>query len=380
MTETRFFSNRIVTPDGVVSGEMVIQGGRIVSVDARGSEPRHALDWADDIIIPGLIDIHTDNLEKHFMPRPGTRWDSFGAALAHDAQCAAAGITTVYDSLSLSGAKNGLDRGEALPEMMEAVSRAAAAGALKADHRLHLRCEVSNPYLMDLVAQHIDNPALALFSVMDHAPGQRNAGGLEGWRTKWRRQGKSEAEIDAQLAETMERRDTANAPRRRAEIAAIAQKAALPLASHDDSCEAHIEEAASLCVTIAEFPVTMEAARHAARHNMINVMGAPNFVRGGSHSGNVSARDIASEGLLHALCSDYVPMSMIKAAFQLTEAPFAWSLPRAMDVVAGAPARMCGLSDRGELRSGLRADFVRVRVLSDWPTPVEVWREGIRVA
>jgi alpha-D-ribose 1-methylphosphonate 5-triphosphate diphosphatase len=124
----------------------------------------------------------------------------------------------------------------------------------------------------------------------------------------------------------------------------------------------------------------LEAARHAKRHAMVNVMGAPNFVRGGSHGGNVSARDIAADGLLDALCSDYVPMSMIRAAFQLTLSPFAWDLPQAIDTVAGAPARMCGLRDRGELRPGLRADFLRVRMTDGWPVPVETWREGLRVA
>lgn len=373
-------SRRIVTPDGVIAGALVMRDGRIEAIEKSASQQGGALDWSDDLVIPGLIDIHTDNLEKHFMPRPGTRWDSFGAALAHDAQCAAAGITTVFDSLSLSGAKNGLDRGEALPEMMDAVLRAQAAGVLKSDHKLHLRCEVSNPHLMDLVAPHLANPTLALFSLMDHAPGQRTAGGLEGWRTKQMRQGHSAAEVDARLASMMENRDITGAPRRRADIAAIARQSSTPLASHDDSSEAHIEEAARLGVSIAEFPVTIEAARHAVVHSMVNVMGAPNFVRGGSHGGNVSARAIAAEGLLGALCSDYVPMSMIRAAFHLTTAPFDWGLPRAIDTVAGAPARMCGLFDRGELRPGMRADFVRVRMADGWPVPVETWREGVRVS
>jgi alpha-D-ribose 1-methylphosphonate 5-triphosphate diphosphatase len=380
MSEVLVFSRRIVTPDGVVAGAMMVREGHIDAIEPGASAPSGALDWLDDLLIPGLIDIHTDNLEKHFMPRPGTQWDSFGAALAHDAQCAAAGITTVFDSLSLSGAKNGLDRGEALPEMMSGVASARAAGALRAEHRLHLRCEVSNPHLMDLVEQHISNPALSLFSVMDHAPGQRTAGGLEGWRAKLLRQGKTASEIDVHLASMMENRDVAGSTRRRADIAAIARQSSIPLASHDDSSEAHVEEAARLGVTIAEFPVTLEAARHAKRHAMVNVMGAPNFVRGGSHGGNVSARDIAANGLLDALCSDYVPMSMIRAAFQLTLSPFAWDLPQAIDTVAGAPARMCGLRDRGELRPGLRADFLRVRMTDGWPVPVETWREGLRVA
>lgn len=380
MSTATIFSRRIVTPDAVVTGELHLEHGRIIAIVAGGSASAGAHDWGDDIIIPGLIDIHTDNLEKHFMPRPGTRWDSFGAALAHDAQCASAGITTVYDSLSLSGAKNGLDRGDALPEMIGAVVEAQSAGALKSDHKLHLRCEVSNPELMDLIEPHLGNPLLALFSVMDHAPGQRTAGGLSGWREKHRKGGKSEAEIDAHLAELLKWRDLGGADARRATVADLARRAGLPLASHDDSSAAHVDEAATLGATISEFPVTMEAARRARERGMVSVMGAPNFVRGGSHGGNVSARDIAREGLLDALCSDYVPMSMIRAAFQLAEAPFGWPLPRAIDTVAGAPARMCGHSDRGELRAGLRADLVRVRLADGWPAPVETWVEGRRVA
>lgn len=379
--ETRIRCDCIVTPDGVIDGAVIIRNGRILDV-ASGTAAGGAssLDWTGDIIIPGLVDIHTDAYEKHYMPRPGATWDAVGAALAHDAQCAAAGVTTVIDSLSLHGRKSGLDRAEALPDMIAAMSVAGEARLLRADHFLHLRCEVSNPGLMALLEPHLDHPRLALLSMMDHAPGQRSPGGLEGWREKQRLGGKSAEEIAAHLNDVMAWRDTSNSDALRREVAIHARNLGVPLASHDDSEPEHVDAAVELGATIAEFPVTARAAARARERGLVNVMGSPNLVRGASHGGNLSARDLAAAGLLDALCSDYVPLSMIRGAFLMTAPPFNWSLPDAIDLVCGAPARMCGLDDRGAIDPGRRADLVRVRIAAGWPAPVETWVEGRRAA
>jgi alpha-D-ribose 1-methylphosphonate 5-triphosphate diphosphatase len=379
--EQRLFSRRIVTPQGVIAGQITLDGPRIGALAPRDTASADALDWGDDIVIPGLIDIHTDNLEKHYLPRPGALWDAMGAALAHDAQCAAAGITTVYDSLSLHGAKDGLNRADALGPMIAAMDEASAQGLLRAEHLLHLRCEVPNREMLALLEPHIDNPRLRMLSVMDHTPGQRQTTNVEGYRAKLAKAGKSQAEIDEFLELNQGWRDASIAPHNRATVAALAREHGIPLASHDDTTVEHVDEAHAAGCVIAEFPVTLEAARRARDLGLANIMGGPNFVRGGSHSGNLSARQCAAEGLLDGLTSDYVPLSMLRAAFMLTDEPFGWSLPDAIATVTANVAKACGLTDRGALAPGLRADLVRVsRAPGGWPIAREVWRAGMRIA
>jgi len=377
-TEHVLRSSRIVTPDGVISGAVQLSGGKITSVDPSPSQTGD--DWGDLILMPGLIDIHTDNLEKHFMPRQGAEWDAMGAAMAHDGQMAAAGVTTVLDSLSLHGRKNGLDRGKALPTMIGGVDAARRAGALRVDHKLHLRCEVSNPGLFDLLAPHLDDPNLAMLSVMDHTPGQGQHGAMETWKAKQIAKGRTEEEIDAHLESAMSWRDLDGAMDRRRAVADQAVTRGIPLASHDDGTREAIDRAASMGCTIAEFPISHEAAEAARDRGMVSVMGAPNFVRGRSHGDNASARDIANAGLLDGLCSDYVPLSMIRAAFMMAEPPFNLPLETAIAQVTRAPAEMSNLHDRGAITPGLRADLLRVQYSpGGWPLIREVWCGGARV-
>lgn len=375
---TSLFSKRVVAPEGVVAAQVEIDDGHIVAIvpsEMRSSSDAH--DLGDDFLIPGLVDIHTDNLEKHYQPRPGAHWDSLGAALAHDGQCIMAGITTVFDSLSLHGRKDGLDRKEALAPMIAAMDQAGAEGLLRAEHLLHLRCEITNPELLSSVEPHLDNPRLKLLSVMDHTPGQRQTADLNRFKERMEKAGTGRQELDAMLAEQTDWRDQTVAPKNRETIVALAREFGIALMSHDDATIEHVEEShQDGCVT-AEFPVSLVAAQRARELGLLNVMGGPNFVRGASHSGNLSAQACAAAGLLDILSSDYVPLSMIRAAFMLVEAPFNWPIQRAIDTVAKNPAHVCGLTDRGEIKVGQRADMVRVYLSpTGWPIVRAVWREG----
>ena len=205
--EKRIYSAHIVTPSGLISGEVIVQGEIITAIEPRSGPSSNALDWSGDWIVPGLVDIHTDNLEKHYQPRPGALWDAYGAALAHDGQCASAGITTVLDSLSLHGRKEGLDRKEALGPMIGGMDRAQSDGALRAEHLLHLRCEVTNPDLLSLLEPHADNTRLKLLSVMDHTPGQRQTSDVAKLVSRLVAAGHSEAEIEDITATRHEGRD-----------------------------------------------------------------------------------------------------------------------------------------------------------------------------
>lgn len=378
--EQRIFSSHIVTPDGLVTGEVILRDGQVLAVEGRSSASTVALDWGSDWLIPGLVDIHTDNLEKHYQPRPGALWDSYGAALAHDGQCAAAGITTVLDSLSLHGRKDGLDRKDALGPMIGGIDAAQADGALRAEHLLHLRCEVTNPELLSLLEPHVDNSRLKLLSIMDHTPGQRQTANVAGMQARMVAAGRSEEEIEEMMARRHAGRDPSVAQANRSKVVAIAREYGVPICAHDDATLEHVDEAHDDGCVIAEFPVTLEAAQRAKTYGMYICMGGPNFVRGSSHSGNLSARECAEHDLLDILASDYVPLSMLRSAFMLID-DFGWAPQKALSTVAAGPARSLGLNDRGEIAPGQRADLVRVsRRSAGWPVPAEVWREGRRVA
>jgi alpha-D-ribose 1-methylphosphonate 5-triphosphate diphosphatase len=378
--EQRIYSQAIVTPQGLIAGEVVVRDGAIVAVDARQSPSPQALDWSADWLIPGLIDIHTDNLEKHYQPRPGALWDAYGAALAHDGQCASAGITTVLDSLSLHGRKDGLDRQESLGPMIGGIDAAQADGALRAEHLLHLRCEVTNPALLSLLEPHVDNPRLKLLSVMDHTPGQRQTANIEKLKDRLVAAGHSDDEIGEILARRHSGRDPTAADSNRRSVVAFAREYGVPLCAHDDATVEQVDEAHDDGCVIAEFPVTLAAAQAARKYGMGICMGGPNFVRGSSHSGNLSARECAEHDVLDILASDYVPLSMLRSAFMLID-DFGWAPQKALATVAAGPARCLGLDDRGEIAPGQRADLVRVsRRTAGWPVPFEVWRQGRRVA
>jgi len=164
----------------------------------------------------------------------------------------------------------------------------------------------------------------------------------------------------------------------RAWFTAFAKDHGVALATHDDTTLAHVDEAHALGASMSEFPTTMEAARHARSLGLSTVAGAPNVVRGGSHSGNVAALDLAKAGVLDALSSDYVPSSLLQAAWKLQQ-DAGFSLPEAVKVVSRAPALACGLHDRGEIAVGLKADVVRVVEVGGLPTVREVYRAGRRI-
>jgi alpha-D-ribose 1-methylphosphonate 5-triphosphate diphosphatase len=378
--EQRIFSQAIVTPQGLISGEVVVRDGVIVAVDTRQDPSSQALDWSADWLIPGLVDIHTDNLEKHYQPRPGALWDAYGAALAHDGQCASAGITTVLDSLSLHGRKEGLDRKASLGPMIAGIDAAQADGALRAEHLLHLRCEVTNPELLSLLEPHADNPRLKLLSVMDHTPGQRQTANVASLEARMVAAGRTEEEISEMIAKRHAGRDPSASEANRRSVVAFAREYGVPLCAHDDATLEQVDEAHADGCVIAEFPVTLAAAQAARAYGMGICMGGPNFVRGSSHSGNLSARECAEHDVLDILASDYVPLSMLRSAFMLID-DFGWTPQKALGAVAAGPARSLGLDDRGEIAPGQRADLVRVsRRTAGWPVPSEVWRQGRRVA
>ncbi|MCB1445473.1 MAG: alpha-D-ribose 1-methylphosphonate 5-triphosphate diphosphatase [Rhizobiaceae bacterium] len=375
--ETVFTNARIVLPDEVVAGSLVIRDGRIAGVESGRTRPGE--DFDGDYLIPGLIELHTDHLETHYSPRPGLRWDRTAAIQAHDAQVASSGITTVFDCLRMgSDEDGGFEPGE-MREMAAALAAAARDERLKADHLIHLRCEVSAANVLDDFSGFEDDPMVRLVSLMDHSPGQRQFQTMDQYIFYYKTQ---RGLSDDAFAAFVERRKAASArhsARHRDRIAAHCRIRGITVASHDDATLDHVEESIALGVGLAEFPTSLEAARASHQAGLSVLMGAPNIVRGKSHSGNISARELARHGILDVLSSDYVPLSLVHAPFLLSDGDDAIPLPAAIAMVTSTPARTVGLDDRGAIRPGLRADLVRIRHRGGVPVIRSVWREGRRV-
>lgn len=374
--ETVLNNARIVLADQVVLGSVAINGGIITDI---GSTSGRGLNLDGDYLIPGLIELHTDHLETHYAPRPRVRWHPVAAVQAHDAQIAASGITTVFDAIRV-GIDEHADMGAGeLRILADAVASGVEAGRLRVDHLIHLRCEVSAPDCLESFEAIMDHKLVRLASLMDHAPGQRQFASLDAYKTYY--QGKLKMS-DAALAEFTARRNAESqtySDKHRRALAALSHERGIVLASHDDATTGHVDEAIALGIRIAEFPTTLEAAQASRDAGLAILMGSPNVVRGGSHSGNVSARELAAAGLLDILSSDYIPFSMLQSVFCLVDEVAGISLPQAISFVTRRPAQAAGLQDRGEISVGKRADLVHLHVEDGIPIVKTVWREGRRV-
>lgn len=381
MSETVITNAELILEDETVGGSIVFDETGIRGVDPGRSHLRSAIDAEGDYVCAGLIEMHTDNIENHFMPRPGVFWpDGLGAALAHDGALAAAGITTVYDSVSAAtpvgsrGYRRSLFDG-----ILDAIKAGVASNLFRVSHYIHMRCELSGENLIEEVTPHIGHPLVRLASLMDHTPGQRQWRDLADFKRYTQKvyAGGSEAEFEAETRRYMQA-GPVHVARNLPPLLAMLKEKRIPIATHDDTTEEDVRAAQSHGAAISEFPTTVAAAALAHALNIATVAGAPNIVRGGSHSGGVSALALARQGVLDGLSSDYVPSSLLQAVLKLTQES---DLPlhSAMAMVTVKVARMLGLEDRGLLAPGLRADILRFRALGSTPHMRGLWVAGARV-
>ncbi|MGV6872858.1 alpha-D-ribose 1-methylphosphonate 5-triphosphate diphosphatase [Pseudochelatococcus sp. B33] len=371
----------LVLPDRVVEGGWIAVADGVIAEIGEGRAPERGQDVGGDYVIPGLIELHTDHIESHFIPRPHVRWHALSAVMAYDAQIAAAGITTVFDSLRVGSDFDlqALDNDD-LWRLSAALAEAKEAGHLRAEHRTHLRCEISSGDVLEQAEGFVARYPVHLMSLMDHTPGQRQFRDISIWKLYY--MGKTDAsdeEASKLIAWRLDLHER-NAERHRQALVEFARKHGAVLASHDDGTHEHVAQAVADGVAVAEFPTTLEAAQASHAAGIQVMMGGPNVVRGGSHSGNIAAETLARDGILDLLSSDYVPASLLMAAFDLPRRVPSITLPQALATVTANPARAAGLDDRGALAAGRRADIVRVHVAGGVPVVREVWREGRRVA
>lgn len=380
--EVLILSNaRVVTPEHVLHGSVVVENGELVEIHEGPSRHAEAIDFGGDYLLPGLVDIHTDHFEKHLYPRAHVRWDFMRAALAHDAQIIGGGVTTVFDSLCVGATTDNPERAEILKPMIEALEQAQNSGMLRAEHLVHLRCELTDPITPQLTADNIDREIVRVISVMEHLPGIRQSRDIEAYVARACKSTGESPERVREKIKVLVADKSHIAATTRPHIVALARARSMPLMSHDDTDIAHIEEGVAEGVSISEFPCSMEAAEAARAAGMHIVAGAPNLVRGGSQSGNIAVRDLLRARLVDILASDYVPRSMLDAAFMIAADPsLDYDLPSAVAMVTRSPALAGNLSDRGAIKTGLKADLIRVDLQDGHPFVKSAWRSGHRVA
>ncbi len=380
MSEVLHLANaRLVLSDRVMTGQIVIIDGQIDRIEEGDAVPRGAVNCQGDYVMPGLVELHTDNLERHIEPRPDVNWPHLPALLAHDAELASTGITTVFDALrvgSIHSSKTGY--GEYARKLADELLATRAEGLFKISHFLHLRAEICSETLLEEMAAFGPEDRVGIVSLMDHTPGERqfrDLTSLKAYVTKKR--GMNDADFAEHVANLKQMQAKYGAAHEKGAVAEARRYGAV-LASHDDTTADQVDKSAINGVGFAEFPTTREAAAACRAHGIAVMMGAPNLVRGGSHSGNVAARELAEAEMLNIISSDYVPAALLLSAFQLADL---WdNLPAAIACVTHNSAKAAGLSDRGRLAAGLRGDVIRVRTAGSTPLVRGVWSRGERVA
>jgi alpha-D-ribose 1-methylphosphonate 5-triphosphate diphosphatase len=377
--EQVFKNANIVTAKEIFIGSIRVHNGLITAIDrGTGQIGSSAIDFSGDFLLPGLVELHTDNFEKTLQPRPGVVWPSMlAAALSHDVQIAGAGITTVLDAIAVGGWRADSLRSHILADSLGAIRKGNGEGYFRAEHFVHLRCELADEQMEALLAHHGSDNQVRLISMMDHTPGQRQWSNISKWRLYHREKKWSDQEAANILHELVDRQQQFSVKNRRM-VVSFARQRGVPLASHDDTTANDCLESAEAGVTISEFPTTVTAAEAAKRYGMTVVMGAPNAVLGKSHSGNVSTGSMAKLGLLDGLSSDYVPASLLHAAFVLSDL-YAIPLTATVAMVTLNNAQMAGFYDRGEIAVGKRADLIRVAKSTSVPVVRQVWRQGLQV-
>ncbi len=350
---------RVVTPDRVIDGGVSIKGDRIVDVGTVDADADTVIEADDRFVVPGLVDLHGDDIEGHLHPRSGVRVTLPMALASADRANVSAGITTKFHAISFE-----LDEeADRSPELATTLTDAVtAASGLLADHRLHARCEVTQRQCVDAVLEVVESGDADMISVMSHVPGKGQFRDIEAFRQYYENANDRTA---AEAEEMIERRtdlSMATLRERVDRVVEAAHDADAVTASHDDEDPAEVERLADAGVDITEYPVTLETAERAADIDMTTAMGAPNLVRGESQWGNLSTADAIDAGVVDVLVADYHPPSLLAAAFVDTGEPLAERVRR----VTAAPADAVRLGDRGRIEPGARADLL---VVDRDPTP-----------
>ncbi|MGS1109454.1 alpha-D-ribose 1-methylphosphonate 5-triphosphate diphosphatase [Achromobacter anxifer] len=373
MQSTYLTHARVVLQDRVLEDSAVlIDDGRIVAIEPAGARADREIDLRGQTLLPGLIDLHCDAIEKEAEPRSRVLFPLDFAVAQVDRRNAAAGITTPYHALSFANSEWGVRNNQTAAEVVRTV-RAFSQHSL-VDNRVHCRYEVTDATSVDVLRALMDEGAVDLLSVMDHSPGQGQFKTLESY-LQYMMGNHAMSREQAEEAAQAKTRAKDGAVARVEALLSHAQGLGIPTASHDDDSIQRIATMRNLGVAMSEFPITLDTARAAVSCGLSTILGAPNVLRGQSQSGSMRAIDAIRAGVASCLCSDYQPSALIAAAYTVA-AQTDLTLPQAVALVTLNPAQACGLSDRGRIAPGLRADLVAVAQVGAQPLISHTWSAG----
>ncbi|MFK0735075.1 MAG: phosphonate metabolism protein PhnM [Gloeotrichia echinulata GP01] len=358
MNEQIYTNYRLQLPDQELLGTLVVRDGLIA--DIQPGVVSHGQNGEGDYLLPGLIELHTDNLERCMSPRPGINWPIDAAAVYHDRDFASAGVTTVCDAIAIGDVATGSPRLTKFGSMIDVISQRQAAGSFCVEHRIHLRCELAYEKVFEITTQYADHPLLSMISLMDHTPGQRQFVRLDKFKEYYMGKHGVTAEKMAEFILTRQQQQQIYAQKNRRDLVELSKAKGISLASHDDATVEHVQEAVQDGVVLSEFPTTLEAAKAAHNCGLQVLMGAPNLVLGGSHSGNVSAMELVLHNLVDVISSDYVPQSLLQSIFIIANKT-GKPIYQAMQLATSNPAKAIDIfPDRGSLEVGKRADLITI--------------------
>jgi alpha-D-ribose 1-methylphosphonate 5-triphosphate diphosphatase len=372
----------IVTPSRVLTGgALVVEGERIAAL-LQAVPPLAGEDvlWVSGLLAPAFIDLHSDALEKEIRPRPGATIPAELAIMEFDRKLAGHGITSVVHGLCFTETDGDFRAFAESARIAAAVRRHAPACLVR--HLLHARYEITDVGAAPTVERLVRDGMLTMVSFMDHAPGGRQFKSGSDFVRYYAPTLGQHPEVVLRLAEEKQRRKREERARLDAEAARLADAArrrGVILASHDDGSAADVAWAAGLGVTLSEFPVSMEALVAARERGLHVVMGAPNVLRGGSTTGNLSALEALRRGGVDSICSDYYPASLLHAAAKLYATGYA-TLPEALALVTLHPAQALGMAgELGSLEPGKLADLVVIGERGGVPVVTRTLRAGAEV-
>ncbi|MGE6498297.1 alpha-D-ribose 1-methylphosphonate 5-triphosphate diphosphatase [Cupriavidus metallidurans] len=374
MSTTYLTHATLVLPDRVLhDSAMLIADGQIAAIEpASAPADAEVINLRGHTVMPGLIDVHCDAIEKEAEPRANVLFPLDFAVAQVDRRNAAAGITTPYHALSFASNQFGVRNNETAATLVRTVAAYRAHSLV--DNRIHCRYEVTDNAAVPVLEMLMAEGVVDLLSVMDHSPGQGQFKTLDAYLSYMMgNHGMSREEAaDAAAKKSAE---LAGATERVNRLVSKAHELGIPTASHDDDSPQRIAAMHALGVRMSEFPINVETAQAASAHALPTILGAPNVLRGKSQSGSMRAIDAIHAGVGHILCSDYQPSTLIAAAFaasRLADLP----LDRALALVTSNPADACLLDDRGRLAPGKRADVIAVGSVAGQPLVTHTWSAG----
>ncbi|MFY9075898.1 alpha-D-ribose 1-methylphosphonate 5-triphosphate diphosphatase [Malaciobacter mytili] len=349
--QTILRSSKVLINEEFIPADIVIEGEFIKRVDKYGIN-EVAIDLKDKKVTPGIVDLHSDALEKEIEPRPNATFPMLLAITELDKKLSMAGVTTMFHAIGFEENPKKKRSIDLAKQQIEEIYK-ANKNHLGVDNLIHARFELSATDAVEPIKEVISKKMVNLVSLMDHSPGQGQFKTLESFKSYYSKYyGLNDDEVD-EIANKKINKDEEKIK----ELINYAKKYNLTLLSHDDDCIEKLDGLLNLGVQISEFPLSLEVAKYAVSKAIATGMGAPNIVRGGSQGGNIAAINLVKEGVCKYLCSDYHPTSMLQAVYKMKQ-DANLDLAKGFSMITSTPAKYANLEDRGEIKEGKRADII----------------------